>query len=162
MSDEWGPWIEHDGKHMPPDGSLCQAAFDDGKTLLGVVRCDDETHRDSFLWCGDISMSHVIRYRIRKPRGMAILEGLLADLPGRERGSPRRVTPLSGRACGPVPSAAIIITRYVPAGPRSQAEGQGTPLTGPLKAAANHTPCFTLPTAPPASCWGLFLAPALA
>jgi len=74
--------------------------------------------------------------------------------------TPSRVEPFNGRAHHP--SAAIIITRYVPAGPRSQAEGQGTPLTGPLKAAANHTPCFTLPTAPPASCWGLFLAPALA
>lgn len=74
--------------------------------------------------------------------------------------TPSRVEPFNGRAHHP--SAAIIITRYVPAGPRSQAEGQGTPPTGPLKAAANHTPCFTLPTAPPASCWGLFLAPALA
>lgn len=78
---EWGRWVEHDGKHLPPDGAICQATFDDAKTLTGIVRHTDQTHLDAFLWQGDELTSHVIRYRVRKPRGLAILESLLTDMP---------------------------------------------------------------------------------
>lgn len=84
MSDgeEWGEWVCHDGKHMPPHGSICRATFDDCTTLTGVVDHDDQSHRDAFLWLlPEDEAAHVIRYRIRKPRGLTILENLIADLP---------------------------------------------------------------------------------
>lgn len=82
MTEEWGAWIEHDGEHMPPQGAICQATFDDCRTLTGVIDQADETHRAAFLWLlPEDDASHVIRYRIRKPRGLTILENLIADLP---------------------------------------------------------------------------------
>jgi hypothetical protein len=73
MSDEgeWGPWIEHDGSHLPPHGTMTQATFDDCQTLTGIIDCKDETHLDAFLWRQEADIaSHVIRYRVRKPRGL--------------------------------------------------------------------------------------------
>ena len=82
--DQWGPWIEHDGCHLPPHGSFCQATFDDCVTLTGQVDHNDQTHRDSFLWSrSPDDLSHVVRYRVRKPRGLTVLEGLLENLPDR-------------------------------------------------------------------------------
>ncbi len=77
--EEWGPWIEHDGKHMPDDGAWCQATFDDCSTLSGRIDASDETHLDAFFWRKpeDVA-SHVIRYRIRHSRTQAAVEALKA------------------------------------------------------------------------------------
>jgi hypothetical protein len=85
MKDEWGPWVEHDGNHMPPHRAVCQATFCDGETLIGVVDHYNYTHQQSFLWGYDECVSHVIRYRIRKPRGMEILEGIMENVPNKVR-----------------------------------------------------------------------------
>jgi hypothetical protein len=81
MADEWGSWIVHDGAHLPPDGVLVQAEFDDADILTSYVVHADETHLDAFLWRGGPDVAHVIRYRIRKPRGLTMLKALLEDLP---------------------------------------------------------------------------------
>lgn len=84
MSEEWGPWI--DGSIPPPVGSYVQMDCIDLKgrgdmthecIVLGFegeqVRISPElpTRRQ---WQLD-------QYRIRKPRGLTILENLIADLP---------------------------------------------------------------------------------
>jgi len=99
MSDEeWGPWIEHDGATPDaiaglPNGTRVQTHSVGGLGLLPLnaahpgfywrwrtVRCGwfrTELRRV----CDDPTYGAIIRYRIRKPRGLTILEGLLTDLP---------------------------------------------------------------------------------
>lgn len=90
---EWGPWIEHDGKGCPCRGMWAEAV---------VATLPDMTHTyqretlvnggPQWLWENAQRVSRetethryviggVIRYRIRKPRGLTILEELIADLP---------------------------------------------------------------------------------
>ena len=82
MSEEWGPWIEHDGRGIPANvvGAWCEVTGHQpwgnivtrqGKVATGAAFAE----RDTLLG------PRVIRYRIRKPRGLTILESLLADLP---------------------------------------------------------------------------------
>jgi len=87
MSEEWGPWIEHDGKGCPvPVGAICEIECRDRKCgLIGVEQPKLESEGgDCFLW-GSVTEEYrhleIIRYRIRKPRGMTILEGPLENLP---------------------------------------------------------------------------------
>jgi hypothetical protein len=83
MSEEYGPWIDHDGKSCP---NLV------GHILQCVVRRDEDTppvvagNVDLFasapwLWAIVPCRYEIIRYRIRKPRGLVMLERLIADLP---------------------------------------------------------------------------------
>ena len=86
MSDEWGPWIEHDGKGCPCVGMYVHRIYDviardaqDGcfkNEKIGRV-----TNQRSRSWIWTVGYARVIRYRIRKPRGLTILENLIADLP---------------------------------------------------------------------------------
>ena len=85
--DEWGPWIVHDGKGCPCVGMLVQC--------VSVVNRLGEIHERTFVAKGLVGgswfwavtrtppniITHIIRYRIRKPKGMKILEGLLENLP---------------------------------------------------------------------------------
>jgi hypothetical protein len=80
---EWGPWIEHGGRKCPvAPGTVCNLVWLDGVETVDVVRGGS-----SWMWR---SLSHdgwvddsipIIRYRIRKPRGMTILKSLLENLP---------------------------------------------------------------------------------
>ena len=99
MADEWGPWIEHDGAGVcVPGGSVLQVKFG-GPGLMpdDFAKLSLEAY-PGFFWrwkrvktgwfssemrrvCDDPAYAPIIRYRIRKPRGMVVLEGLLADLP---------------------------------------------------------------------------------
>jgi hypothetical protein len=87
--EEWGPWIEHDGKCCPvKDGDYVEVTKHVGRwgnieTEEGVIRSD--TPRGSWLQVHLTYGPCIQRYRIRKPRGLTILEGLLEDLPERER-----------------------------------------------------------------------------
>ena len=103
MGDEWGPWIEHDGKKCPvPSGTyvrLIVGIAEDGTSPAGTGEWaagwrainDFEaegvvTDSDGWIW-GHPDCFPVIRYRIRKPRGLTILEAIVADpepLPARE------------------------------------------------------------------------------
>lgn len=83
MSEEWGPWIEHDGRSRPQVGTY--VFVEDGRKLTGEM-CIVESfgEADAFLW-DTIPVQQweqrVLRYRIRKPKGLTILEKLIADLP---------------------------------------------------------------------------------
>lgn len=86
---EWGPWIEHDGSGQPASvrGKMIRVINAGGGVIEVIaspippmdfqINCWDWADCDSK---GD-PWAKVISYRIRKPRGMAILESLLADLP---------------------------------------------------------------------------------
>lgn len=79
MSEEWGPWIEHDGKGCPCVGMYAERIHDRGDVVIGVVL------RGGRSWEWAPGFTRVIRYRIRKPRGLTILENLIADLPAPTR-----------------------------------------------------------------------------
>ncbi len=96
MSDaEWGPWIEHDGKGCPvPVGTKGDAELRCGRIVpfcagMGSTRggpYKPSKFRGTSAWeWGGKPANHfgeeVIRYRVRKPRGLTILENLIADLP---------------------------------------------------------------------------------
>jgi len=85
---DWGPWIEHDGNGCPvPLGTILNVITEHrrGQYREGVVMVE---RRDlpAFDWSNwqsrsshKMLWSRVIRYRIRKPRGMQVLEGILRD-----------------------------------------------------------------------------------
>ncbi len=102
MNEEWGPWIEHDGAGCPCVGMWVQTErigttsnwigggkviHRNGKKAICEGRATDNpnwywaefggVHPDGGL------VSKILRYRIRKPRGLTILEELLVNLPER-------------------------------------------------------------------------------
>lgn len=84
MDQEWGPWIEHDGRGCPmPIGTFSQAKCRDGSVHEGKTSIWDYREVNAWLWHGDApkGLGDVMEYRIRKPRGLTILEQLLQDLP---------------------------------------------------------------------------------
>lgn len=96
MADEWGPWIEHDGRGFPiPLGTLVHRVFDAPIDLIlgseitptnEIIEPLRASELQSWLWVlpryHPVGMvARVVRYRIRKPRGVAVLESLLSDLP---------------------------------------------------------------------------------
>lgn len=84
MSEEWGPWI--DGSVLPPIGAYVQME------CIDLNGRGDMTHECFVLgFEGEqviispalpvYRLWQVDQYRIRKPRGLTILEGLLENLP---------------------------------------------------------------------------------
>lgn len=96
--EEWGPWIEHDGKCRPvAAGVICEVEYAHGGTriitagsgkLVSVGKRVEigyygPLYASSWVHAGKGKCAPIIRYRIRKPRGLTILESLLTDLPER-------------------------------------------------------------------------------
>lgn len=89
MSEEWGPWIEHDGKGCPvKSGTIVMAECEGPIGIFRIVEAQALANGEGWDWSlfGAIMLdgtlnSRVIRYRIRKPRGLIILEKIIADLP---------------------------------------------------------------------------------
>lgn len=93
--EEWGPWIEHDGSGCPvPMGYYVQC--ETKRPITGLPPNYRKVSERIFegrigkhkLGENDNSWNWrkgnwIIRYRIRKPRGLTILESLLTDLPER-------------------------------------------------------------------------------
>ena len=79
MNDEWGPWIEHDGTECPCVGEWVQAAmsgpqharWSHGTFFRGIW---EGRARGVNCWVYGSNHMQVVRFRIRKPRGLAILE----------------------------------------------------------------------------------------
>lgn len=87
MQDEqWGPWIEHDGKGCPvPDGTFVEVygwEVHRGSGLrrlscnVGIAKAVQPMWEEVFP-----EGPSVIRYRVRKPRALAKLRALVEDLP---------------------------------------------------------------------------------
>ena len=83
--DQWGPWIEHDGKGCPCGivaGDYMQAEYRDGELHAGRVN-DATICAPNWIWpkpSGREFATDCIRYRIRKPRGLTILERVAQDV----------------------------------------------------------------------------------
>lgn len=85
LSDGFGPWIEHDGSGMPVlHGTVVQAKCEcvTGKVVC-VTKIAGETSGAAWNWrnFGKTTVWRALSYRIRKPRGLTILEGLISDAP---------------------------------------------------------------------------------
>jgi hypothetical protein len=90
MSDEeWGPWVEHDGNGCPCVGMYVHMVLDGiskidintrtqhingGRELVGIA-----SGGRSWFW--DKSLRKIIRYRVRKPKGLKMVEELIQNLP---------------------------------------------------------------------------------
>ena len=88
MSDEdFGPWIEHDGAHIPTDfsaGDVVQVVSENNETGTLDVSPPKLVEPEDFVrynWFWGESSHDTLRYRIRKPSGLTILEGILEELP---------------------------------------------------------------------------------
>lgn len=87
--EEFGPWIEHDGGPCPCVGEFVEmkGTCSCPHTQFGVAHNTPDWQR--VIWfecyeCGDQGLLSIERYRIKKPRGLTILEGLLETLTERE------------------------------------------------------------------------------
>lgn len=93
--EEWGPWIEHDGKGFPvPVGTVVKVQGSVGNVAIQVINIANSDLQAGYLtewhwafWPSFMFLlhEHIIRYRIRKPRGMAILEDLLEQIDAPEK-----------------------------------------------------------------------------
>lgn len=91
MSDreEWGPWIEHDGKGCPvPDGVWCHRVFDgpargSDPTVHGA--CEDvspvESEWEAHAWNWTKGWVRIVRYRTLRPRALQQLREMIETLP---------------------------------------------------------------------------------
>jgi hypothetical protein len=92
MTDEWGPWIEHGGLGCPvPFGTIAEVtekAVEDGSDFCagdertGVVLVTGAMIEP---WVWGNSIANIIRYRVRKPRGLTILADIAAGVRQPER-----------------------------------------------------------------------------
>lgn len=87
MSDEYGPWIEHDGKGCPVVGMWVHVVSLKGEEAEGIARpaCGRPKvgKRSRWIWSGQENMKRidgVKKYRIRKPRAMSILTDILREV----------------------------------------------------------------------------------
>lgn len=88
MSEEWGPWIEHDGNGCPCEGKWVQAqtmrpngTIQEGE---GIPCLNDPRSRKCWNgggMCMGIYCEPVIRYRIRRPRALLQLIEMVENLP---------------------------------------------------------------------------------
>ena len=82
--DEWGPWIEHDGKGCPCVGQYVNALHDDSDFPLIIVKdffgIAGGGGGRSWDWNNSDRFTRVIRYRIRKPKGLQLLTDILREV----------------------------------------------------------------------------------
>lgn len=80
--EEWGPWIDHDGKGCPvPIGTIVKVIHEDGVITEGPAE-------GSLCWVWGETPSKddkgwyvpIIKYRMKKLKGLKILESLLQNL----------------------------------------------------------------------------------
>ena len=87
MNEEWGPWIEHDGKGLPKHvagkwvesverGGLVEQHIAGGVNR-GALFC-------AWKWIGFRAGFEIVRYRVRQPLGLSLLRRI-AEYPERER-----------------------------------------------------------------------------
>lgn len=94
--EEWGPWVEHDGKKCPVIGQyvqcetdrdvkrvLCDATIISPRVLETIPRTGTGK---SWLWSEDKRFAKIVRYRVKKPKGLKMLEQLIQNLPAPTKG----------------------------------------------------------------------------
>lgn len=84
MSEEWGPWIEHDGSPCPiPENWWIEVIDARGEREEGLAGsfCEIEDLCDCWDWSlEDYFNVRIICYRIRRPRGLAILKTVVESI----------------------------------------------------------------------------------
>lgn len=84
MSEEWGPWVTNPGYMPVRGGTMVKIEIrepdlwgpSDRVTPVGNPDCD---RADVWSWQSTGSPDDIIRYRVRKPRGLVILEKLIEE-----------------------------------------------------------------------------------
>jgi len=89
MSEEWGPWIEHDGKGCPCPGILAQWELDGAEQYVGQTDCNGFTMvaprivqgvaQPGLCWNWHPYVVPVLRYRMRRPQALRDLVAIAAD-----------------------------------------------------------------------------------
>lgn len=75
---EWGPWIDHDGRGRPvPRGAWVQGVNLKGFVSEGLAGLGDDR---GWRWLMPHPQMSVVRYRVMRPRGMEIIDAILADV----------------------------------------------------------------------------------
>lgn len=96
MSDQWGPWIEHCGTKVPNlIGHILHLVFEDGDegvvlegsdevawSKFGFMLVPDADDPWGWIWSSEKCEygDAIVRYRIRKPRGLSMLEEIARDV----------------------------------------------------------------------------------
>ena len=78
----WGPWILHDGKGCPVrPGTIVEVVCEDrfGFAMRQVTTVKGGSY-SSWDWTHYPELKRIIRYREKKPRGLSMLEGRVAEL----------------------------------------------------------------------------------
>ncbi len=101
MSDEWGPWIEHDGKGCPVRGQWVQretrsGCISEGRAEMQCVSAKTNEPRpynprnpSRWVWGAVQPQNEIIRYRIRKPRALLDLIERVRELDDAPQGPVR-------------------------------------------------------------------------
>lgn len=89
MTEQWGPWIDHDGKGCPCKGMMVKVELRDGRVEGPFIAHSRGSkifagHARHDAWVHKPKPCDVIRYRIRKPKGMQMLEAILAEVKDKE------------------------------------------------------------------------------
>ena len=86
MSEQWGPWIEHDGKGCPSiiiSGLKMEFIYRSGERHGGMTK-PNILAAPNWVWPksnGKIFPTDCMSYRIRKPRALQDLIKLVEELP---------------------------------------------------------------------------------
>ncbi len=68
VSEEWGPWIDHDGKGCPCIGAYVHVIYRDGMHRSGIAGSEGGR---SWYWSPIMELNwDIIAFRIRKPRAL--------------------------------------------------------------------------------------------
>jgi hypothetical protein len=88
MSEEWGPWIDHDGKGCPCPGQRVQGINGWGcldSWIADRIFSDLPEVLSSWCWAMPSNLvprwECIIRYRVRKPRALMDLIEMVENLP---------------------------------------------------------------------------------
>lgn len=83
MSEEWGPWIEHDGKGCPCPGKWVMCIYSHGEIDEGPATREGRSwvwdNPDPNYW--NNGAHQIIEYRIRRPRALLQLIEMVENLP---------------------------------------------------------------------------------
>ena len=83
---EWGPWIEHDGNGCPCVGQFVHRVYEKiGVNPYGSLSNENfGIANGTQSWRGGSDkVNAIVRYRVRKPRAMKLLQAIAANPPKR-------------------------------------------------------------------------------
>jgi len=84
MGETWGPWIQHDGGGCPvPAGTIVEVVCEDRFGFLHsqVGRTDGDSY-SSWDWRHFPELKKIVRYREKKPKGLALLQEIARVVDG--------------------------------------------------------------------------------